>query len=318
MKWGVLFYAGILVPATVIAQAPSHLFGRGTSANTSAYLKGVSQNAKITVQVLKRDLDIPVLGSAAAFVSGDKWTHLQVVVKDDNGNVMETIGFFSDGSTKEDSSEAPPYDSKPLFEATCSYGDYVNVKNEMQNDARFSKYKAFSFRQVSTGKTEDDPEGKMTREIIKRNCQPWAETFAAKISQMPTARVETAFRWPEEDQSVVNIDTAKDPNPAQTIQISSGTVNADPAIAPDSVQPVQLPSGTANTAPAYQTQTIDNTAMKAQLSEMLESTYQYASEITAEAGAGAEYQNAVAPVMSRGRAAISAIPDQQTITIPAQ
>lgn len=77
------------------------------------------------------------------------------------------------------------------------------------------------------------------------------------------------------------------------------------------------PSGTVNTAPAYQTYTHDNTAMKSQLSQYLESVYQYASGIAAEVGVGAEYQSAVAPVMSQGRAAISSIPDQQTYTIPA-
>lgn len=77
------------------------------------------------------------------------------------------------------------------------------------------------------------------------------------------------------------------------------------------------PSGTVNTAPAYQTYTHDNTAMKSQMSQQLESAYQYASGIAAEVGVGAEYQSAVAPVMSQGRAAISSIPDQQTYTIPA-
>lgn len=65
------------------------------------------------------------------------------------------------------------------------------------------------------------------------------------------------------------------------------------------------------------TLTIDNTAAKAQLSGMLEGAYQYASGIAAEAGAGAEYQSAVAPVMAQGRAAISSIPDRQTVTVPA-
>lgn len=66
-----------------------------------------------------------------------------------------------------------------------------------------------------------------------------------------------------------------------------------------------------------QTYTIDNAAMKAQMSALLENAYQYASGIAAEGGVGAEYQSAVAPVMSQGRAAISAIPDQQTVTVPA-
>ena len=57
-------------------------------------------------------------------------------------------------------------------------------------------------------------------------------------------------------------------------------------------------------------------AMKAQASAMLESAYQYASGIAAEAGVGDEYQTAVAPVMSQGRAAISSIPDQQTVSVP--
>lgn len=79
----------------------------------------------------------------------------------------------------------------------------------------------------------------------------------------------------------------------------------------------QVPvSQTVNSAPATQTSTIDNTAMKAQASAMLESAYQYASGIAAEADVGAEYQSAVAPVMSQGRAAISSIPDQQTVSVP--
>lgn len=72
-----------------------------------------------------------------------------------------------------------------------------------------------------------------------------------------------------------------------------------------------------SSATAYQTYTHDNTAMKSQLSQQLESAYQYASGIAAEAGVGAEYQSAVAPVMSQGRAAISSIPDQQTYSVPA-
>jgi hypothetical protein len=63
---------------------------------------------------------------------------------------------------------------------------------------------------------------------------------------------------------------------------------------------------------------IDNTVLKSQLSDMLEGTYQYCSEVAAEEGCGAEYQSAVAPVMRQGRSAISSIPDRETITIPAQ
>lgn len=93
--------------------------------------------------------------------------------------------------------------------------------------------------------------------------------------------------------------------------------NTAPALDPIPAQTVKTPSGIVNTAPAFQTYTHDNTAMKSQLSQHLESVYQYASGIAAEVGVGAEYQSAVAPVMSQGRAAISSIPDQQTYTIPA-
>ncbi len=78
------------------------------------------------------------------------------------------------------------------------------------------------------------------------------------------------------------------------------------------------PSQQTTKVPANQTQTIDNTAIKQWASQQLEDAYRCASGLAAEAGVGAEYQSAVAPVMSQGRAAINAIPDQQTITVPAQ
>ena len=77
-------------------------------------------------------------------------------------------------------------------------------------------------------------------------------------------------------------------------------------------------SPVANPAPAAQSYTKDNRALKQWASQQLEGAYQYASGIAAEAGVGAEYQSAVAPVMSQGRAAISSIPDQQTVTVPTQ
>ena len=69
-------------------------------------------------------------------------------------------------------------------------------------------------------------------------------------------------------------------------------------------------------AAAIQAYTQDNTAMKQHLSRQLEGAYQYASGIATEAGVGAEYQSAVAPVMSQGRAAISSIPDRQQVAVP--
>ena len=105
-----------------------------------------------------------------------------------------------------------------------------------------------------------------------------------------------------------------------SIQNGSGTFNLNAALNLPETEPgqlVQTPSGTVTPAPAWQTQTIDNSAMKAQMSALLENAYQYASGLAAEGGVGAEYQSAVAPVMSQGRAAISAIPDQQTVTVPA-
>ena len=95
-------------------------------------------------------------------------------------------------------------------------------------------------------------------------------------------------------------------------------VNADPLIASEPARLTQTPSGTVNTAPAYQTYTQDNTAMKQYMSQQLEGAYSQASAMAAEAGVGAEYQSAVAPVLSYGRSAISSIPDQQTYTIPTQ
>lgn len=100
-------------------------------------------------------------------------------------------------------------------------------------------------------------------------------------------------------------------------QTPGTTVNTATPSVPDSSPPKKTTSGTVNAAPAFQTQTVDNTAMKAQASAMLENAYQYASGIAADAGVGAEYQSAVAPVMSQGRAAISSIPDQQTVSVPA-
>lgn len=99
---------------------------------------------------------------------------------------------------------------------------------------------------------------------------------------------------------------------------SSETVDSGPACVPDSWSGDSSASaGTANTGSAYQTQTIDYTEAKGQLSGMLEGAYQYASGIAAEAGVSSEYQSAVAPVMSQGWEAISSIPDQQTTMMPA-
>jgi hypothetical protein len=94
-------------------------------------------------------------------------------------------------------------------------------------------------------------------------------------------------------------------------------VNVSSVLDTNSVHPQKKPSGIVNTAPAFQTQTIDNSAMKAQVSSLLENVYQQASGLAASEGVGAEYQAAAAPVLERGRAAIAAIPDQQTVTVPA-
>ena len=85
--------------------------------------------------------------------------------------------------------------------------------------------------------------------------------------------------------------------PPQTFSTEHGVVNADALFG--------------------QTYTVDNTARKQYLSQQLEGAYSKASGIAAEAGVGAEYQSAVAPVMSQSRAAISSIPDQQQIAVPA-
>ena len=101
-------------------------------------------------------------------------------------------------------------------------------------------------------------------------------------------------------------------------QTPTSTINTASALDPNPVQPIQTPSGTVNTAPATQSYTIDNRVLKQQLSRQLEGAYRYASGVAAEAGVGAEYQSAVAPVMSQGRSAISSIPDQQIVTVPTQ
>lgn len=81
---------------------------------------------------------------------------------------------------------------------------------------------------------------------------------------------------------------------------------------------VDCETGEPGTSPGMnsQTYTIDNTAMKQCLTQQLEGAYQYASVLASEAGVGAEYQSAVVPAMSQGRAAISSMPDEQTVTIP--
>ena len=119
----------------------------------------------------------------------------------------------------------------------------------------------------------------------------------------------------------------------ETLVGAKGHVAACPSetIPARTMEALQSPTGTesgyvsgtanlvpANLAPASQSYTIDNTAMKQWASQQLEGAYQYASGIAAEEGVGAEYQSAVAPVMSQGRAAISSIPDQQTVTVPTQ
>ena len=141
------------------------------------------------------------------------------------------------------------------------------------------------------------------------NCQYLPVLFEQNSNEEPTLVIVQPYSQPGEDSTsrIAELETPVAP---------SGVVNADNFVPPDSSQPVQTSSGTVNTAPAYQTQTIDNTAAKAQFSEMLEGAYQHASGIAAEAGVAAEYQSAVAPVMSQGREAISSIPDQQTIMMP--
>ena len=141
------------------------------------------------------------------------------------------------------------------------------------------------------------------------NCQYLPVLFEQNSDAEPTLVIVKPYSQPGEDASSR---IAANETPVSSPDI----VNAERLCVPEPIQTVQTPSGTVNTAPAYQTQTIDNTAAKAQFSGMLEGAYQYASGIAAEAGVAADYQAAVAPVMSQGRAAISAIPNQQTITLP--
>lgn len=143
----------------------------------------------------------------------------------------------------------------------------------------------------------------------KRMTRRQAEVFPTTLSDM----------WKEQGLMCVAND-AKDYEQTPTKdyeQTPTSTINTAPALDPIPAQTVKTPSGIVNTAPAMQSYTIDNTAMKQYLSQQLEGAYQYASGIAAEAGVGAEYQSAAAPVVSQTRAAISALPDQQTYSVPA-
>jgi hypothetical protein len=164
----------------------------------------------------------------------------------------------------------------------------------------------------------------MSMAEFEANCQAFAEYFTERLNEKESCVTSRFYSPPGSENGVVNLDASaslnRDALTGQPVITADGNfVNQTPVSAmtakdnggglAQSRDKDTIGSASPSAIPA-------DTAAKAQFSEMLEGAYQYASGIAAEADVSAEYQSAVAPVMNQGRAAISSIPNQQTITIP--
>lgn len=315
---------------TARPQSPFNHLGKRETPESAAVFKGVKPDETVSVRILARKLDASVgdipLGGAAKILSDDA-VHYHAIVVNSKGQIIDNFGWSNEEGvsghvfSEQKSRFSKDYDSAPKAEALLSYKDYLLVKNQFLYNERKSGYSL-----TNNGLTDyHNPEYSGGRENF--NCQFAMFRFWQELTKTGTFEETTPFTWPNGNaDSLTSAKETVDETVSKGIErvkelvsnpTPSSTINVDTFISPGSAQVSQTPSGIVNTAPAFQTQTIDNTAMKAQFSSLLENVYQQTSGLAASEGVGAEYQAAVAPVLERGRAAIAAIPDQQTVTVPA-
>ena len=281
--------------------------------------------------------------------------HVQIVAYDESGRIIDNFGLTGEETSlslqkakieiERKADILAKYDQVPLGERKMSAEAYVRARNRTEQMALYyaplnnvpldtavamgssigalaagpkgavaggafgAKLAVDQYDQSGRRNLAEASDTSQQMSFAAMNCQYLPVLFEQNSDTEPTLVIVKPYSQPGEDATshIEELET-----PVATPDV----VNTDNLLPSGSIQPVQTSSGTVNTAPAYQMQTIDNTAAKSQLSGMLDGTYQHASGIAAEAVVSGEYQSTVAPVMSQGRAAISAIPDQQTITMP--
>lgn len=225
-----------------MAQAVANIFGRSPTSTSSAFGRGVGGNSKVTVQVLQRDLDIPFPGGGTlARGIDDRFVHAQIVVRDENGKVidLENIGYFGDdengknrGGSVRRENKAFSYDVTPRYEATVSYDDYYMAKQEARK--RFEdagKYDKWSFSPHTTGNVRDNPADRMSMAEFEANCQAFAEYFTERLNEKDSCVVKTAYVPPGSETGMGNrgnvTPLANDTVLRQeTIAVSGGTGNS--------------------------------------------------------------------------------------------
>lgn len=333
----------LLAVGAASSQEAVKVFSKSSSVQTQAAFRGVKGNERLKVEVLSRKLDsvpewVRGLSVSVGFSDGTTWdygsledtlVHTQVVITDDSGRIVDTFGWdVGDGEhplddrpgkilgMKEEKSriEKGDYNKEPLFSATMEASDLFEAKQKWMDKYRNNNQ---LYTVLNNGLTDlihaskfvgEDDRIQMCHEFISNNCWIGAEDFTKIAIEKPSTSVIKAFSFPGAGKMMQDRDQSAQTQPVQTPRSDSLTLAN-----PQPMSQFQIGSEIA----ASQTCTIDNTAMKAQVSSLLENVYQQASDLTASEGVGAEYQAAAAPVLERGRAAIAAIPDQQTVTVPA-
>lgn len=188
-------------------------FGQSVySGNTpwAAFQRGIKQDEKVTVQVLQRKLDVPmVIGGSVSSSIAETFggVHYQIVVKDAKGKVLENYGWSGEnnGAVFSEPNEriSGDYGSEPAFEATVSYDEFRQTLSEWKSDAKNRKY-SFTNAGVGggltqpgyNGETRNDESRKMTMMILEENCQRMAYDFATKLAENGSCSVTREFSYP--------------------------------------------------------------------------------------------------------------------------
>lgn len=322
------------------------LWGCKPDVDSAAFFQGASPSDVVTVQVLKRNLDLGAVegnppsdladlpawiletavenavGTVGRGLSMGVAVHYQVVVKKGN-QVIDNFGFFSDGGgTWRCDTLAKNqvfYDAKPVYEATATFRDVHEAKKEIISAPR--KYDLSSWEQCQTG----------------------AEAFVSRLNEKQSTRVNQEFQPPAVVSGVrATMRTAEtvvapvvDPITDWAYQTThdgvSPAVSSEGANAPNVMAPTPeapsgengLPTGTSSagvptsgpSSPAQAYETVDYRPLKNWATETINSAYSQATGIADSEGFGAEYRARAAPIVNEGLNYIQSIPDE--VQVPA-
>lgn len=343
---------GAVVLQTVVCMAEGNgLWGCRQDLNSEAFFKGVSPSDTVTVQVLQRNLDLGVVdgnppsdlmdlpswiletsmenafGEVGRGLSMGAAVHYQIVVKKGK-QVIDNFGFFKDegGTWRCDTSAKNQifYDAKPVYEATTSYKDVYETKQEIIPEPR--NYSIARWEQCQTGAEAFVSRLNQKESTqVKKEFQPPAVVSGVRATMSAAETVVAPVVDPVTDWAYrkTHDGVASSRSVPETASVGENVSKAMGASNDASSDGSGLPPGmsaagmdaSAASPPAQAYETIDYRPVKNWASSTINDAYSQATGIADSEGFGAEYRSMVSPIVNQSLNYIQSIPDQ--VQVPA-